>query len=404
MTSYVDETISITTADPGHDELVGRAAALRAELWDAAPGFDAARRLSDEAAGAITGAGLMRLLTPARAGGHEAGLRTYLDVVTELGRGSCSAAWVTGNLNAGNFIVSFFPRAAQDEVWADGPDARTAFYLGRPAQPSGHRDGGIVLSGEWPYFSGCLHAQWLAVLVLGGAGPDEHGVHVALLRADQVRIKDTWHFAGMRGTGSNHVVAQDAVIPGHRIMSFERFADAAAAPVAEAGGRPRGGLAGLFVGLLGALLGGVEAARDFVLERGPERPVAASSYRSQVQSPTFQLDLAEASMKLDSATMCARRIADTVDALAAAGTAADERTRARSRMDAATAARLCREAIDLLVTAYGSSAFAEASPLQRIWRDVNVGSRHAAFGMGIPEQVYGRALTGMNPQQVSFLD
>jgi 3-hydroxy-9,10-secoandrosta-1,3,5(10)-triene-9,17-dione monooxygenase len=67
-------------------------------------------------------------------------------------------------------------------------------------------------------------------------------------------------------------------------------------------------------------------------------------------------------------------------------------------------AQQCRDAMDLLMTAYGSSAFSDSCPLQRIWSDVQVGSRHAAFGMGIPQQVYGRALAGMDPRQVSFLD
>lgn len=55
------------------------------------------------------------------------------------------------------------------------------------------------------------------------------------------------------------------------------------------------------------------------------------------------------------------------------------------------------------MTAYGSSAFNEANPLQRIWRDVNVGSRHAGFGMGIPQQLYGRALVGRDPREISLL-
>ncbi len=59
--------------------------------------------------------------------------------------------------------MSFFPSAAQDEVWAGNPDARTAFYLGRAAVPDEQRDGDVVLTGEWPYFSGCLHAQWIAL-------------------------------------------------------------------------------------------------------------------------------------------------------------------------------------------------------------------------------------------------
>jgi 3-hydroxy-9,10-secoandrosta-1,3,5(10)-triene-9,17-dione monooxygenase len=400
MTGHPAETIGPV----GHDDLARRAAGLRSWLWEHAAGFDRERRLSDEAVAAITDAGLMRLLTPARKGGHDVGLRTYLDVVTELGRGSCSAAWVTGNLNAGNYLVSYFPSLAQDEVWAGNPDARTAFYLGRPATPAERRDGGIILSGEWPYFSGCLHAQWMAVLIAGGADPGDHRAHLALLPADKVRIKDTWHFAGMRGTGSNNVVADGVFVPGHRTMPFARVEAAATAPLANAGGRPRSGMAGLFVGLLGALLGGVDSALGYVLESGARRPVAAAWFPSQAYAPAFQLDLAEAAEKLDTAMMGASRIADTVDEFAAARSSPDVRTRTRSRMDAAAVARQCRDAMDLLVTAYGSDAFDENNPLQRIWRDVHVGSRHASYHFGISREVYGRALTGTDPQQVSFLD
>jgi hypothetical protein len=72
-------------------------------------------------------------------------------------------------------------------------------------------------------------------------------------------------------------------------------------------------------------------------------------------------------------------------------------------MASTVAAQRCRETIDTLLTAYGSSAFHESNPLQRIWRDINVGSRHVAFGLGIPEMIYGRVLVGRDPREVSYL-
>ena len=44
---------------------------------------------------------------------------------------------------------------------------------------------------------------------------------------------------------------------------------------------------------------------------------------------------------------------------------------------------------------HGSAGFAESSPLQRIWRDSEVASRHAVANPAIGAQVYGRALLGL---------
>ena len=58
-------------------------------------------------------------------------------------------------------------------------------------------------------------------------------------------------------------------------------------------------------------------------------------------------------------------------------------------------AKLVREAIDSLVSVAGASAFAEASPIQRMWRDANVSPRHAMLASGPDLEIYGRALLGV---------
>jgi 3-hydroxy-9,10-secoandrosta-1,3,5(10)-triene-9,17-dione monooxygenase len=52
-------------------------------------------------------------------------------------------------------------------------------------------------------------------------------------------------------------------------------------------------------------------------------------------------------------------------------------------------------AIDEVVSAHGASSFAEASPLQRIWRDSEVASRHAVVHPEISAEVYGKSLLGL---------
>ncbi|MFB9821834.1 hypothetical protein [Arthrobacter ramosus] len=73
-------------------------------------------------------------------------------------------------------------------------------------------------------------------------------------------------------------------------------------------------------------------------------------------------------------------------------------TRARVRMDVGTVATRSREAMDLLLNVQGAGSFAEASPLQQKWRDLETGSRHAVVNPSIASEAYGRALLGVKEQ------
>jgi alkylation response protein AidB-like acyl-CoA dehydrogenase len=54
-----------------------------------------------------------------------------------------------------------------------------------------------------------------------------------------------------------------------------------------------------------------------------------------------------------------------------------------------------RAAIDRLVSAHGASSFADSSPMQRIWRDVNTAGRHAVVSPAVSLALYGKAPLGV---------
>ncbi|WP_199809424.1 acyl-CoA dehydrogenase family protein [Streptomyces sp. NRRL F-5065] len=383
---------------------VARAAALRDVLREGAEEADREGRLPEKSVLGLTEAGLMRLMTPRRLGGYQGDARTLLEVAIEVGRGCCASGWITGVVNAGNFVVSLFPERTREEVWSDNPDARTALVLGRPVTTVENAAGGIVVDGRWGYASGCLHADWMGGLVLADDGSGRPAPHFALMPMGELTVEDDWRFTGMRGTGSNTVVADRVFVPRHRLLPYLPVLHGETDGLVDPGHAYRNSLTGIFsIGLIGSLVGGADEAFRHVRERAPHRPVAGSSYDSQAASPAFQADLAQAAAKIETARLLALSVTDRIDAHAAAGKNPDLVTRARARMESTHVTQLCREAVDILMTAYGSSAFAESSPLQRIWRDVNVGSRHAGFGMGIPQQVYGSALVGRDPRDISLL-
>nr|WP_269330485.1 hypothetical protein [Kineosporia babensis] len=57
----------------------------------------------------------------------------------------------------------------------------------------------------------------------------------------------------------------------------------------------------------------------------------------------------------------------------------------------ADAARDCRAALELMLDLHGTSGFASSNPLQRLWRDVAVGSRHPHLNPYLTAERFGEA-------------
>jgi 3-hydroxy-9,10-secoandrosta-1,3,5(10)-triene-9,17-dione monooxygenase len=389
----------MTSTDTGdRAALLERAAAIRPILERNAEQTDALRRLPDENVRALKEGGLCRLMVPQRFGGHQTSIRTYLEVTSEIGRGCGSSAWVSSLINVCAWLAGLFPERAQQDVWGTDADAWIAGSLA----PNGEAvavDGGWRVNGRWPWASGCLHAQWVAC---GIHMKDEHGamanLGLSLMPIDAVTIEDTWFMVGMKGTGSNTIVAKDAFVPEHRFLPY---------PPAFAGQYRtehrdeavyRAALVPFTVLILaGSQLGVARAALDHVMAKAGSRGITHTTFTSQAQSAGFQMLVAEAAMKIDTAYLHAYRAADDLDSRAQAGEHPDLTARARTRMDTALAAKYCRDAVELLVQAHGTSSLADFNRLQRLWRDVHVASHHAITEWQVNLEVYGKALLGIEP-------
>src|SRR5262249_10228230 len=149
--------------------------------------------------------------------------------------------------------------------------------------------------------------------------------------------------------------------------------------------------------LVGSQLGMAQAALDYVLEHAPARPVTHTSFTKQRESTGFQILVADAAMKIETARLHAYRAADDLDRAAAAGRHPDSPELARVRADSALVAKYCREAVEILMSAHGTSSLSDASRLQRLWRDVHVASRHAITEWQVNLEIYGKALLGVEP-------
>jgi alkylation response protein AidB-like acyl-CoA dehydrogenase len=144
-------------------------------------------------------------------------------------------------------------------------------------------------------------------------------------------------------------------------------------------------------------LGVAQSALEYAIARSTTRGITHTNFARQADSAGFQMQIAEAAMKIDTAFLHARRAADDLDHFAQKSRLMDVTARARVRIDTALAAKYCRDAVELLVAAHGTSSLADSNRMQRFWRDVHTASHHAITEWQVNLEVYGKALLGIEP-------
>jgi alkylation response protein AidB-like acyl-CoA dehydrogenase len=372
-------------------ELVSAATSVVPVLSANAEKADADRRLPEEAVQALRAAGLFRLGAPAAYGGHAAGMQAALATAAELGRGCSAASWVTSLFYSATAVIGFYPDRVRREVWGDGPDVTACGALGVPVAAV-RKGRGYMLNGRWGWVSGARHADW-AVLDVTTAEPAPDR-RMALVPMTRLSIEDTWHMTGMRGTGSDTVVADGVFVPDDYVISFS----AAAAGAYRRADEPLtlvdfpAGWAAVFAG---TPLGMGVAIYDYVtgkLRGGKPLVAGAARHPTAIEAPGVQANVADAAMLLDSAMLHAGRSAALVDQAVLAGETLPAVAAARIRMDTGFATRYVRRAVDLLLDAAGASSFAQSGPAERIWRDLGTASRHPAFRVEIDREQYAEVL------------
>jgi alkylation response protein AidB-like acyl-CoA dehydrogenase len=383
---------------PDAAELIRRAARIRPVLERNADETDRLRRLANENVQALHETGLCRLMTPRRFGGYETDVHTYIAVMAELGRGCGSTAWTASLLNVCAWLTGLFPERAQRDVWGASSDVWVAGSLA-PRGDARAAEGGWLVSGRWPWASGCLHAQWAACGIhMNNDAGEMANLGLSLLPVAELTIEDTWYMAGMKGTGSNTIVAKDVFVPEHRFLPYPAAFQGQFRTEHTEEALYRSSMVPLTILILiGSQLGVAKAALDFVAANASARGVTHTNFARQAESTGFQIQLAEAAMKIETAYLHAFRAADDIDAAASSRRHPDLAARARVRADAALVAKYCREAVDLLVSAHGTSSLADSNRLQRLWRDIHVASHHAITEWQVNLEIYGKALLGVEP-------
>lgn len=398
MTDVLTE--AAMAARPTDEELIARAHSIGHIIAANAAEGEQNRRAADESIRAIQEQGLFKLAVPQRYGGYQASMKTMLDVSSAIAEYDGGTSWAMTLITACAWTASLYPTHVQDEIWGENPDARISGVFA-PTGTATPVEGGYSVTGRWYYNSGSWFSDWVMVAFPNPDATSRYGsMSFALIPRGDIEIEDTWFTAGMRASASNCIVAEEVFVPAHRVMSANEAnlghilnERADEEPLYRAAFQPL-----LILIIIGPQLGMGRAAMKYVVEKSTTRGIPGTDIARQADWPAFQQRIAKAALKLSTAELHAYAAAEEIDRDAELGVYPPIEDRIRTTAWAAYVAENVREAIDLLLTAHGAGSFAEASPLQRIWRDANTAGRHAFIAPDARYDLLGRAILGLGSE------
>ena len=378
----------MSTPTSRYVELAEKAATRAAEI-------DELRRIPADLVDDLALSGVLKLWVPEAYGGSQATVQEAIDTIATASYHEASVGWAIMIANTTGWIGGHLPAEFGRAIFG-APEA----IAGGFAMPAGEAvavDGGLMVSGRWPWGSCTGHCTTIGggVRIVdddgeGAALPDGTRFAFAFFDVADVEILDTWHVSGLRGTASNDYLISDAFVPEGRWVDLTSIRDHD--PVVDA---PlyRFPFFGAFACAVAAVIGGLaRRAVDELIALGDKQP--SGSRRGLSKRPAVQAELARSDAAVRSAaSFMADVIGETRSAIAD-GTIGEEHRRLL-RLAAANMAGQGAQAVDRCYRAAGGTSVFDSSPLQRIFRDTHVATQHAMVADRILEPL-GAMLFGLD--------
>jgi alkylation response protein AidB-like acyl-CoA dehydrogenase len=349
---------------------------------------EAIRTLPQASVAALREAGLFALKLPAVLGGAEADPVTQIEVIEAVSYIDPSTGWSFFIGTGGGSFCAFLPDEAIEQMFHGGriPTLAGAIMPGR-AVPV---DGGYRINGRWSWASGIRHAEWVGAHVLverEGGGPPES--REAMVPAAAVEIHDTWHVAGLKGTGSCDFSITDLFVPEGFTFDLRAMQPQRGGPLYQLG------LPGLLVNeLAGFSLGVARRALDAIIELAQTKRRGYGKQMPLAERAVFQRMIGESDLQLRAARGLVLDIFEKAWETVCAG----KRPEPQLQVEMRSATTLVTDvALEVTTRAfrYGAgTAIHLNNVLQRCLRDLQVGAAHLLVSDSTYEQ-HGQCLLGL---------
>jgi len=386
------------------DGVLEKAIAMRSLLESNAARHEEIGELTPEVIDALKDAGILRMAAPKRLGGLALPSKGQGRVIAEIAKGCPSTAWTVSIINSCVWLASAMSFEMQDYVFAgdEFPIVCSPTNGAGTLTPEGDH---WVLNGRWSYGSASHHSKFALVPAESPSSPFNF---VALPLAD-AKMEYTWQVAGMKGTGSDTVVAENVRIESYQFSEIAGVGDTVSRHVSSSGLSPDERKAQLleatdyWIGLtflrsksLSIVLGAVQGLFDEV-QKTRQKGLMFTTYEHREDSQLFQAGIGKAYSRLSVVQSILDHVLDINDRAAIEGRALSSDERIESRGQVIIGIEILTNVATDLMDLYGTSGFASSCPAQRYWRDFMVGSRHAQFAADPGYETIGRYVLNIEP-------
>jgi alkylation response protein AidB-like acyl-CoA dehydrogenase len=379
---------------PTPELLLARARALAPLVEAHAARAEAERTLTGEVVGALARGGLFRVATAASAGGFESDPRTQMLVIEAISQADGAAGWtlMIGIECLGFASAALLPEVAK-EVIAKHPEVIFSGAL-NPLGRAVRVPGGVRATGRWPFASGCQHSDWFWGQCLEEVNGQLRPLEILVPRSGY-RVLDTWHVAGLRGSGSHDVEVSDLFVPDAHTTQVAQQRLRESGPLFRLPSFTR--LAYNKVGVAtGIARGALDAFVALASERVPRGMRAPLRERHAAQEA-----IASAETRLRSARAFVLEAVEEVWREVLAERTPTAKQRALVQLACSQAVSACARAVEIVHAAAGTHANFVASPLERRMRDVHVVGQHIMVSPALVEPA-ARVLLGMESGSLFF--
>jgi alkylation response protein AidB-like acyl-CoA dehydrogenase len=371
--------------------LVGEVRSLTPMIRAACADSDKTRVIPASVIDALRGAGLFQLLSPREIGGFEIEPASFLDIVEAASFADGSVGWC---LMIGGCYAAFgglLPAAGAADIFGNPSTIGAGAF--RPVGVAREVDGGVRVSGRWPFASGSSHATWfIAGCVVHRDGKPLMGptgvpvMREAFVPASAVEIIDTWESTGLRGTASHDYVVNDVFVPDAHTMWFQEPPSCTRTlyrmpPIA------------MFASFIAAVPIGIarHAIEEFIGLARAKTPTWGAA--PLAEKPVVQAALGRADAMVTASRRSLAAALQDLWSRVDAGHAPTLADRGGLWVAATHAAQGALEAIEILYSTAGASAVYATSALDRCLRDARTAVQHVC----VQESNYelaGRQLLG----------
>lgn len=355
------------------------------------------RKIPQENVDMLHAIGMNRAFLPKVYGGLEMSLPEFTECIAALAGACCSTAWAYSLLCTHNHQMAMFSKQAQDEFWAENPDAVASSSIA-PFGQYEETEGGIIFTGDMKWSSGVDYADWI-IVGLNRMVNDEKIYSFAVIPHSDFTVIDDWYAMGMQGSGTKTASIKGVFVPEHRIQAAkdmmegrhvgrELYPDS---KIYHTPYRPY-----FACGFAAMSLGVAERMIESYKELTKTRVRAYTGAQVKASIPPI-LRVAESYQQVSAARAYLEKTWQEHKEYGERHEYPDRYTLAHWRTNQAYAIKMCVQAVNRLWEVMGASNWYKDREAQRLWRESNMTAAHAYTDYDVCAQIIGRELLGLDP-------